>query len=594
MEAFVSTAKGLVETVGTIITLAGFIAGAFYFAVQSSNSFKLLRNFHAGKPEGTRSQVLRRMFMVVRKRPFSIFSPDRAFFRWTRILLEHEIFSPRPPRHWPLREEDENFGKKDFVLDPTASGGAIRRDERKAVKAKVESDWRHQDRKWRLEMSQLFGKEPSDRALSVDHAGELNDLLGDIKHYFNALQTLDLDLERDIKFLCPVRVQTGFVAPLHLLAGLLVRYNEKWGKIIAGFEQDTSDQRFLEPFGDARRSLREVQSFIYHCWLLWGPSIPLCDDNCGWWKSDYLILQYGFGDENNSVEVVGKRDVVLQELRNLIGKTGTGTDKAMAIPASVTGLLQYSSIAQVQVPKALLASWGGKQDERPILYLADTSKYDPFTGQNEGQAFTGAIRPEAVDRNPESPPSRYYSAYLWIMFILLRKVNGKWELLHDDDPGGAGRSPIGQSAQPWKCTIPFFEHANLADPETCAFGKRQLARKAQAGLVELASLLPRNNAEMRIAYACGVDDSNCGSGLAIPELGGGETIASLMKASIAAAGPDDAAHWLRREVDGRPLIDFEYFTAEPGHHPHSACALPQQITTHYEWFDQIPSPKYTA
>src|SRR5262249_15204118 len=57
------------------------------------------------------------------------------------------------------------------------------------------------------------------------------------------------------------------------------------------------------------RELRELRSFLFNCWLLWGPSIQPC--SCEQWASGSgagrsvdLMIQYGYGDENNSIDIL--------------------------------------------------------------------------------------------------------------------------------------------------------------------------------------------------------------------------------------------------------------------------------------------------
>src|SRR3546814_8091673 len=64
--------------------------------------------------------------------------------------------------------------------------------------------------------------------------------------------------------------------------------------------------------------VRQIQLFSYFCWLSWGPSIPICA--CREWGSPFGVVQFGYGDENNSIEVVGKRDEIGKALAALLGR----------------------------------------------------------------------------------------------------------------------------------------------------------------------------------------------------------------------------------------------------------------------------------
>src|SRR3546814_9501077 len=93
--------------------------------------------------------------------------------------------------------------------------------------------------------------------------------------------------------------------------------------------------------------------------------------------------------------------------------------------------------------------------------------------------------------------SRYYSAYLWTAFVLL------------EDDGKDGWAPVSElrtGAASWRDLFVYFEHGNLADPETCTFGKQQLARKSVAGLCEVLALDPVMKDRHRFAFACAIDE----------------------------------------------------------------------------------------
>src|ERR1700733_10285680 len=81
---------------------------------------------------------------------------------------------------------------------------------------------------------------------------------------------------------------------MHLVPGVLARYEEDWGPVIDAF-----GRAVVNSDDDFRYSAaRELQLFIFDCWLMWGPSIPIC--TCPEWHGE-VALQYGFGDEDNSL-----------------------------------------------------------------------------------------------------------------------------------------------------------------------------------------------------------------------------------------------------------------------------------------------------
>ena len=87
--------------------------------------------------------------------------------------------------------------------------------------------------------------------------------------------------------LSTVAISTGFLAPLHLLAGLVAEVEDDWELILTQYGRAVS--RRHDPL-----SFRTLQAFEFDCWLLWGPSIPVC--TCRQW-SGVKAVQYGYGDE---------------------------------------------------------------------------------------------------------------------------------------------------------------------------------------------------------------------------------------------------------------------------------------------------------
>lgn len=105
------------------------------------------------------------------------------------------------------------------------------------------------------------------------------------------------------------------------------------------------------------------------------------------------MIQYGYGDENNSIELAGDAKEIATSLADLVehevrddraGRNNgeNASDRrpftAMAIPAKVQGRLRLSgSIARKSstainaLPRAARVSWGGEQGERPVLFISE-------------------------------------------------------------------------------------------------------------------------------------------------------------------------------------------------------------------------------
>src|SRR5262249_14399149 len=100
-----------------------------------------------------------------------------------------------------------------------------------------------------------------------------------------------------------------------------------------------------------------------------------------------------------------------------------------------------------------------------------------------------------------SQSSGYYSAYLWVMFLI---QDAQGQCFH---------------AERWKNLLVFFEHGNIADAPTYHTLKQQLVAKTSTTLTKVLS---ENDAvrgadaatrgPLRLSYACSFDDSNCGEG----------------------------------------------------------------------------------
>jgi len=548
--------------------------------------------------------------------PLMLVSTPAKFFALVRRRIEFEIFNPRPRWRWPLRDDDELYASFPPASVRRARSNTIKDSseivaEMRASRTLARAEHRTRLREWRAALH----KARRNPTITLELAGEINDSLSDIKFYFDTLKALGIQPDQ-LEFLCPIKVEIGFIAFQHLLTGLLTRYNEKWAPIINGFERDTNDVRNLTKGQRtvtrdmilATRNLSQIQSFIYHCWLLWGPSIPVCDDQCARWKADLTTLQYGYGDENNAIELVGEREILLEQIAELLENPNIERD-AMAIPASVYGRLRYSSVIAAEsnaIGAVLQDSWYGKQDERPVLFLSQEEKVSPDSPDGkEGYKVVGEIKEEIRREGDKPDRSRYYSAYFWVMFLLLRETapgSDIWEIAY---PAPDQKLP---SDALWMTSIPFFEHGNMADAVSCEFAKHQLAEKALSGLAFMVEQWEKATSQRfpwRFAYACAIDDPNCGRPLAVtqlpggdsadgsshPPLQGGATLRSLMeerlstKEGIAGSRTGD----LRR----RKLVDFEF------HDPsivradgetaaiHAACRLSGDVKRHYESLDRL-------
>jgi hypothetical protein len=500
----------------------------------------------------------------------------RTLVRRTRVRVEHELFSPMPDFRWPLPDDHPDRAVPEFSPEAGRSGRKL------AKKAS-----RERLRAWRSQMRRFVAKE-NDWTIYLDNPSQINARMSEVQRYFDVLRCEGIDDGHRDHFLCAIEVSSGFIAPLHLLTGLLVEFNDKWGPILRAFDRDAMDFEGIA-MGEASLDLRQIQMFIYNCWLLWGPSIPIC--GCRQWDARYRVLQYGFGDENNCIEVVGEANAITVQLQKL-ARAEIDYDRAcrsngendaqprplaaMAVPANVLGQLRLSGSLRSDdgrhvnaLPKAARTSWGGGQDERPVLFIS---------GIESEASIKGSLKREErrygrITVDDAALPSRYYSAYLWVGFVLLGRAGEAWRPLSDI---------LGKSSQRWKDFVPFFEHGNLADRESCAFGKRQLAAKCIAAFSRLVEGYPQGEFPHRFAFACAIDEPGCGYPLAYPEWGGGQSMRELLKETLAGAVQRGDPNSRRLLEEG--ILRFDHFDGRPGHHAYSACQLPSLVAAHYATF----------
>lgn len=500
----------------------------------------------------------------------------RTLLRRTRLRMEHELFDPMPGFCWPLAEDSPDRGNEAMAPERGHAGYRLAR---RAHRARL--------RAWRVRMRRFVAKE-GDWTIYLDNPSQINARMGEVQRYFDVLRSEGVEEGQREHFLCAVEVASGFIAPLHLLTGLLVEFNDKWGPILRGFDRDAMDYEGIA-MGEASMDLRQIQMFIYNCWLLWGPSIPIC--GCRQWDARYRVLQYGFGDENNCIEVVGDAGAIASQLKNL-ARAEVDYDRAcrsngenavtarplaaMAVPANVLGQLRLSGSLRGEdgrlvnaLPKAARTSWGGGQDERPVLFISTIESGAP----SKGNLKRMERRVGRITVDDAALPSRYYSAYLWVGFVLLGRSGDSWRPLSEI---------LGKPGQRWKDFVPFFEHGNLADRESCAFGKRQLAAKTIAAFSRLVEGHPPGAFAHRFAFACAIDEPGCGYPLAYPEWGGGPSMRELLKQALhqAVERGDPAAGRLLEEG----ILRFDHFDGRPGHHDYAACQLPAMVASHYATF----------
>jgi hypothetical protein len=439
------------------------------------------------------------------------------------------------------------------------------------------------------------------KPVEVKDFPKLDDSRTKIKRYFDALESRMPGAVH--RFKLDVEINVGYLAPLFLITGLVNRFGEDegWKRVLDNYRKLIAKENAYS------EELRELRSFMFNCWLLWGPSIAPC--SCNQWMpgdkrsaSSDLMIQYGYGDENNSLDIQIKGGLEDDFREKLEGRLKRGADKRdgkpyaiSAAPYKVKGLFRWGPAMGNEVTPAQLLICGGSDpaerqpvDGRIVLecehnnVIVKTVK----TGKKNGSLIDTADEAKTETKNgnagkDEDEPSGYYSAYLWIMF-----------LIHDQD----GKPFFDRK---WKNLLAFFEHGNIADATTYHTLKEQLVTKALSTLSKVLTetkvfpLSPSNKKQrvLHISYACALDDSHCGPDHSILfppcELGRENASGSVRYEDTAIIGI------LRRQIEALPEgpqreVLLERLTIpEAGkprpaeENPYSSCHLPEIVEEFY-------------
>jgi len=283
----------------------------------------------------------------------------------------------------------------------------------------------------------------------------LDDSRTKIKRYFEALERRSMDKGDDAtRFLTEVKFESGYIAPIFLITGLLNRFadDDGWNLVLDNY------RRLIEKDAFYGTELRELRSFLFNCWLLWGPSIQPC--SCENWKSAAaagapgdLMVQYGYGDENNSIDILVKGGLgagFRTTLNAILNKHAADhlnkPFNVAAAPFVAIGRFRWGpSLSDAEVCTAQALVRGG----------SDASQRQPINGRVILECRHNDVTVAAEN----SHSSGYYSAYLWVMFLI---QDAEGHCFH---------------AEPWKNLLVFFEHGNIADPTTYHILKEQLVAK---------------------------------------------------------------------------------------------------------------------
>ena len=297
------------------------------------------------------------------------------------------------------------------------------------------------------------------------------------------------DAPRRRELAVTVVIGEGYLVDRFLLWGIMDNFKDDWQPAIDEHHQHMDAVRSALSFEDFRRS-----QFI--CWLLWGPSIPSCD--CVRWRTHTpdghrrgrVAWQFGFGDENNSVFLC-----LSEEESRPLRRRDAGAAHA------TSGRRVYRVLeSRLKVNNPALPPFADEVNELAgASNIREQSKRIYLTPAGSGAA--GGLR-------FEDQAGRYYTAYVWIMFVCL--------IVPED-----ARQPIQFYANDrlrkesdeftHESLLPFFVHANNYDQQNSELQENSLVTQALAALRGMlhpehgATIVPRN--DLLFVYAGAVDDS---------------------------------------------------------------------------------------
>ena len=321
------------------------------------------------------------------------------------------------------------------------------------------------------------------------------------------------------KFLCRVKVKSGFLSPTYLVSGLLSEFDENWQLIVRnyGLDMDWKKDPMLRGKGVDDKSkllkLRKLQSFIWMCWIQWGPSIPIHGSKKNW-KSGSIGLQYGYGDENNSLPLFLKDNHNTEkhfqwtqlkdhyrEWQNEDPNVASSHERSVVIPTSLTAELVW-----VKPRENAWNVCNAQKKNEPFLAL-EANLNTEFNTSN-------------IQHNWHE--SRMYSAYIWVIFAVCVKKpencrrKGEKKVFPDlifpwDE--SESEAETAREKQAWRGLIPFFQHGNIAEPTVYESIKKELAYKTLQALKEYLDPKVQLKEEriLEISFACAFDENGDGS-----------------------------------------------------------------------------------
>lgn len=370
---------------------------------------------------------------------------------------------------------------------------------------------------------------------------------------------------------------SGFLAPQFLVSGLLPRFEDNWGPIITEYENQIQDDQ---------SAFVSFQASQWRTWLMWGPSIPICQ--CGEWEGIHAF-QYGYGDENNSIPVIGAAGDLPGSLESIAGAYAPG-DAGVAVLRPMTGRLRWAPwllrkathgeppSGSGEFPLSPLTTYAAARAQRAIYEIDDEDDPD-----SSPEALLFQVEKLSDGRVPEQS---YFSAYQWLMFLIAKRPERSGQAprrLADGYPALNARSAGRSAKHLWRELLPIYVHANVADAKALAMHRRTLVHNTVGLLrqlwVERPTLFPGVDArELCFCLVGGSDYSGCGKQIRFPS---SDPLLEQLRARVAAEAKSDrdfASAILLPPPDETPATRPPELTAF-----YSTCRLPDLVADYYRY-----------
>lgn len=409
--------------------------------------------------------------------------------------------------------------------------------------------------------------------------------------------------------LCRIRVNLGFVAPQFLVAGLLSHFEDDWRPVLNAY------QHSIPKAAVRSGAFESLQASQWNCWLVWGPSIPIC--RCAQWQGKFAY-QYGYGDENNSlplIEIDEDESGEPRKLGPLVADLAAAGRSAKLV--QLTGRLRWGPhFLGEEGDKGLdfpaddatrdlideLDRDDSEEELQPRKYPMAAAQASLWCGEGPGHAHHSdglVLQLEQVDREVDETRV-YFSAYLWMMYLvavgkpdpsdpdvgprlLRRKCYPPW-------PENASQRVRVGDARLWEDLLPVFVHANVSDPAALRFQRRAVVQNS----LQLLRQVWERRAEffdaddvasgIRFHLVCSSDYSGCDCAIRYPSA---EPLPDLLCKRLEAE-PDRefaAAVIVPGRADNpalRPWGLAGYF---------SSCHLPELVADYFAYVDQLQRQK---